>query len=77
MKTGRGVLKRGLSAVSIIVSNRIYSAGHEDSVTETCFSHDGKFVATGDMKGVVKVWNVDTKKEKCAFKVEDLEVSSR
>lgn len=44
-------------------------------MTEASFSHDGKFVATGDMSGIIKVWNVKAKKEKCAFEVSDLEVS--
>ena len=32
--------------------------GHKDSVTCTGFSHDGKYVATADMLGLVQVWKV-------------------
>ena len=32
--------------------------GHKDSVTCTGFSHDGKYVATADMSGLVQVWKV-------------------
>ena len=31
-------------------------SGHNDSVTCTGFSRDGKYVATADMGGLVKVW---------------------
>lgn len=43
----------------------------------TCvgFSHDSTLVATGDMSGLLKVWQVDTKEEVWSFEAGDLEVS--
>ena len=52
----------------------LFSQGHKDSVTCTAFSHDGKFVATGDMSGFIIVWDVSTKKEIWSFEATDLEV---
>lgn len=42
----------------------------------TCagFSHDSTLVATGDMSGLLKVWQVDTKEEVWSFEAGDLEV---
>ncbi|XP_031557021.1 angio-associated migratory cell protein-like [Actinia tenebrosa] len=37
--------------------------GHKDSVTCTAFSHDSKFVCTGDMSGVIKVWDTQSGQE--------------
>lgn len=34
--------------------------GHKDSVIATGFNHDGRFVATGDMSGIIKVWKSET-----------------
>lgn len=51
--------------------------GHKDSVTCAGFSHDSVFVATGDMSGLIKVWQVDAKEEVWSFEVGDLEVSGR
>lgn len=48
-------------------------SGHKDSVTCAGFSHDSTFVATGDMSGLIKVWQVDTKEEIWSFEVADLE----
>nr|XP_056717595.1 angio-associated migratory cell protein [Euleptes europaea] len=48
-------------------------SGHKDSVTCAGFSHDSTFVATGDMSGLIKVWQVDTKEEIWSFEVGDLE----
>lgn len=48
--------------------------GHKDSVTCTAFSHDSKLVATGDMSGLITVWDVATKKEVWNFETTDLEV---
>lgn len=50
------------------------SAGHKDSVTCAGFSHDSTLVATGDMSGLLKVWQVDTKEEVWSFEAGDLEV---
>jgi len=47
--------------------------GHKDSVTCIGFSWDSKYVATGDMSGLLKVWQVDTKQEVWSFEVSDLE----
>ena len=49
-------------------------AGHKDSVTCTVFSHDSKLVATGDMSGLITVWDVATQKEVWNFETTDLEV---
>ncbi|GLG95850.1 Protein Notchless [Gryllus bimaculatus] len=35
--------------------------GHSDSVIGAEFSHDGTYVATGDMKGTIQVWKMSTK----------------
>uniref|UniRef100_A0A1B6IUN7 Uncharacterized protein n=1 Tax=Homalodisca liturata TaxID=320908 RepID=A0A1B6IUN7_9HEMI len=35
--------------------------GHKDSVTFVAFSHDGKYLATGDISGYIQVWKVATK----------------
>lgn len=51
-------------------------AGHKDSVTCAGFSHDSTLVATGDMSGLLKVWQVDTKEEVWSFEAGDLEVRS-
>lgn len=48
--------------------------GHKDSVTCAGFSHDSTLVATGDMSGLLKVWQVDTKEEVWSFEAGDLEV---
>lgn len=53
-----------------------FFAGHKDSVTCAGFSHDSTLVATGDMSGLLKVWQVDTKEELWSFEAGDLEVSS-
>ena len=50
--------------------------GHKDSVTCAGFSHDSTLVATGDMSGLLKVWQVDTKEEVWSFEAGDLEVRS-
>lgn len=47
--------------------------GHKDSVTCTAFSHDSKLVATGDMSGLIIVWDVATKKQIWNFETTDLE----
>lgn len=36
--------------------------GHKDSVTEAKFNFDCQLIATGDMGGLVQVWNVNEKK---------------
>ena len=50
--------------------------GHQDSVTCTEFSHDGRYLATGDMGGGVRVWGVEDRQPVCAFDTSDLEVGS-
>lgn len=52
----------------------IFLEGHKDSVTCAGFSHDSTLVATGDMSGLLKVWQVDTKEEVWSFEAGDLEV---
>ncbi|XP_078062265.1 angio-associated migratory cell protein [Mustelus asterias] len=47
--------------------------GHKDSVISASFSHDSTLVVTGDMSGLIKVWNVETKEEVWSFEVGDLQ----
>ncbi|XDV35108.1 hypothetical protein PO909_005135, partial [Leuciscus waleckii] len=47
--------------------------GHKDSVTCVSFSWDSRLVASGDMSGLIKVWNVENKQEIWSFEVGDLE----
>ncbi|GAB1602472.1 angio-associated migratory cell protein-like [Argonauta hians] len=47
--------------------------GHKDSVTSVAFSFDGVYVATADLGGVVKVWNVAGRKEVWSFECDDIE----
>ncbi|XP_052414178.1 angio-associated migratory cell protein [Carassius gibelio] len=47
--------------------------GHKDSVTCAAFSSDSKLVVSGDMSGLIKVWNVENKEEIWSFEVGDLE----
>ena len=49
--------------------------GHKDSVTCVKFSHDSKYVATGDMSGLIKVWSFETGNEIWSFETSDLEVT--
>jgi len=48
--------------------------GHKDSVTCTGFSHDGKYVATADMAGLVQVWKVTNGQCVWTYECTDLEV---
>ena len=54
--------------------NIFITLGHRDSVTCTGFSHDGVYVATADLSGLVKVWKVQTKQEVFSFECSDAEV---
>lgn len=47
--------------------------GHKDSIICTAFSHDSKFVATGDMSGLIIVWDIAAKKQVWNFETTDLE----
>ena len=47
--------------------------GHKDSVTCCNFNHDGTLLSTGDMSGVIKVWNVEKQEQICDFETGDLE----
>ncbi|XP_055870079.1 angio-associated migratory cell protein-like [Biomphalaria glabrata] len=47
--------------------------GHTDTVVSVGFSHDGKLVATADMKGLIKVWKVETGTVVWSFDGTDLE----
>ena len=49
-------------------------SGHKDSVTCTQFSHDGKYVATADMGGLVQVWLATTGELVWSFETDDIEV---
>ena len=52
----------------------LFYTGHQDSVTCIGFSHDGKYVATGDMGGGVRVWSVGERQPVCVFDTTDIEV---
>ncbi|KAL3855153.1 hypothetical protein ACJMK2_014377 [Sinanodonta woodiana] len=47
--------------------------GHKDSVTCVGFSHDGMYVATSDLSGLIKVWKVETKEAVWSFECSDIE----
>ncbi|XP_060570298.1 angio-associated migratory cell protein-like [Ruditapes philippinarum] len=47
--------------------------GHKDSVTCTGFSHDGVYVATADISGLVIVWKIDSKEVVFTFECSDAE----
>ncbi|GFN90510.1 angio-associated migratory cell protein, partial [Plakobranchus ocellatus] len=47
--------------------------GHTDTVNSVGFSHDGSLVATADMKGLIKVWQVDTCLEIWSFEADEVE----
>lgn len=47
--------------------------GHKDSVTQVKFSFDDKFLVTGDMSGLLQVWDVDEKKLIWCYECEELE----
>jgi len=47
---------------------------HQDSVTCALFSHDGTFLATGDMGGLIQVWKMATKSLVWSFEMGDLNV---
>ena len=51
-----------------------YYLGHKDSVTCTGFNHDGKYVATADMAGLVQVWKVTNGQCIWSYECTDLEV---
>ena len=53
----------------------MFVSGHKDSVTCTGFSHDGVYVATADLSGLIKVWKVETKEEIWSFECSDIEVT--
>ena len=52
-------------------------SGHKDSVVCTEFSSDGKYLATGDLSGGIRVWEVDERRLVCSFEASDLEVRGR
>lgn len=47
--------------------------GHKDSVTEACFSYDCQLIATGDMGGLIQVWNLKDEKLIWCYEGDDLE----
>lgn len=47
--------------------------GHKDSVTEVAFSHDGQYVATGDMSGLIQTWSMKESKLIWCYEGDDLE----
>lgn len=52
-----------------------FSPGHSDTVLSVGFSHDGTMVATADMKGMIRVWKVDSGTELWSFDADEVEVS--
>ncbi|KAL5006127.1 hypothetical protein ScPMuIL_017285 [Solemya velum] len=48
-------------------------SGHKDSVAHVGFSHDGKYVATGDLSGVIRVWETETHAEVWTYECSDIE----
>ena len=52
------------------------ASGHMDSVTCTGFSHDGKYVATADMGGLVQVWLTSSGEKVWSFETGDIEVNN-
>lgn len=42
-------------------------SGHKDSITSIEFSHDGLYLATAGMDGLVRVWKIHGPKAKCEF----------
>ncbi|KAF6017019.1 AAMP [Bugula neritina] len=55
------------------VNHSLVATGHKDSVTQVSFSADGTYLATGDMSGLIQVWNIATKETVWSFEVADLE----
>ncbi|XP_059175600.1 angio-associated migratory cell protein-like [Physella acuta] len=47
--------------------------GHTDTVLSVGFSHDGSMVATADMKGMIRVWKVDSGTELWSFDADEVE----
>lgn len=47
--------------------------GHKDSVTQVKFSYDDKYLATGDMAGLLQVWDVAERKLIWCYECEELE----
>lgn len=48
-------------------------SGHKDSVTQVKFSNDDKYLATGDMCGLIQVWDVAEKKLVWCHECDDIE----
>ena len=47
-----------LEGVLCLFSFAILFAGHKDSVSNVAFSHDGSYLATGDLSGFLQVWQL-------------------
>ena len=47
--------------------------GHKDSVIFTDFSHDGKYIATADMSGVIQVWKASSGVNIWLYECSDIE----
>ena len=54
----------------------VTASDHKDSVTCTGFSHDGKYVATADMGGLVQVWLTSSGEKVWSFETGDIEVNT-
>ncbi len=57
--------------------NHFRCDGFKDSVVHVGFSHKGRYLAAADMSGVVKVWDVETKKVVWEQEISDITVSAR
>lgn len=58
-----------------IANGEVYleCTGHSDSVTEVSFNFDSQYVVTGDMGGLIQVWNIKEKKLIWCYGGDDLE----
>ena len=52
----------------------MFITGHTDTVANVGFSFDGALLATADMKGLIKVWKMDSGSEIWSFETSDIEV---
>lgn len=45
--------------------------GHNDRVTDLCFSEDGKWILSSAMDGTVRIWDVVSAKQLDAMRLDD------
>ena len=51
----------------LVQESQVTLAGHADAVTAVAFSPDRRYLASGGLDGVVKVWELPTRLERCSF----------